>query len=226
MTIGIIGIKSGMTRVFESDGTSVPVTVVHAEPNRVAQVKSAESDQYEAVQVVSGSVKSKSVSQPMHGHFDKYGVRPGDCVHEFRLDAAPVEDSEKELSPGDELSIGQFFEGQVVDVTGDSKGKGFAGVIKRWNFQRQSMSHGVSLAHRAPGSIGQCQTPGKVFKGKKMAGHLGNEQVTVQNLRIVRLIPDRNLLLIKGAVPGPAGSHVFVKPAVKSGRQEPVVEES
>ncbi len=221
MTIGIIGVKSGMTRVFEPDGPSVPVTVVHAEPNRVVQIKSLDSDRYEAVQVVHGETSDKKVSKPMQGHFEKCEVSPGTCIREFRLDNDAVAVEERGLKPGDRLSVEQFFEGQTVDVTGVSKGKGFAGVIKRWNFQRQDMSHGNSLAHRAPGSIGQCQTPGKVFKGKKMAGHMGNERKTVQNLEVVRLIPDRNLILIKGAIPGPTGSHVVVRPAVKAGRQSP-----
>lgn len=218
MTIGIIGVKSGMTRVFETDGPSVPVTVVHAEPNRVVQIKSLESDRYQAVQVVHGETNAKHVSKPMQGHFGKSEVSPGTCVREFRLDGEAVADEERDLKPGDELSVEQFFEGQAVDVTGVSKGKGFAGVIKRWNFQRQDMSHGNSLAHRAPGSIGQCQTPGKVFKGKKMAGQMGNVQKTVQNLEVVRLIPDRNLILIKGAIPGPTGGSVVVRPSVKAGK--------
>lgn len=224
MTIGIIGVKSGMTRVFEPDGPSIPVTVVHAEPNRVVQIKSLDSDRYEAVQVVHGDASAKHVSKPMQGHFDKGDVSPGSCVREFRLDGEAVDEEERELKAGDELSVSQFFEGQSVDVTGVSKGKGFAGVIKRWNFQRQDMSHGNSLAHRAPGSIGQCQTPGKVFKGKKMAGHMGNERKTVQNLEVVRLVPDRNLILIKGAVPGPTGGYVVVRPAVKAGKQTPAQE--
>ena len=222
MAIGIIGVKSGMTRIFESDGTSVPVTVVHAEPNRISQIKSIDTDSYDALQVVHGIKKDKNVVKPMQGHLEKSGVAAGNHVHEFRLDARVVEDDEKsDHGLGDELSISQFFEGQVVDVTGTSKGKGFAGVIKRWNFQRQDMSHGNSLSHRSAGSIGQCQTPGKVFKGKKMAGHMGNSTVTVQNLKIVRLVADRNLLLIKGAVPGPTGGHVVVRPAVKFGKQKP-----
>lgn len=221
MAIGIIGIKQGMTRVFDSDGVSVPVTVIHAEPNRVAQVKREGSDNYDAVQLVHGTVKEKNTSRPMQGHFDKSSVTPGNCVREFRLNGLDTGEESKDPAQGDELSVSQFFEGQVVDVVGTSKGKGYAGVIKRWNFQRQDMSHGNSLAHRAPGSIGQCQTPGKVFKGKKMAGHMGNARVTVQNLKIVRLVEDRNLILVKGAVPGPAGGPVVVKPATKAGDQLP-----
>ncbi|MXW53901.1 MAG: 50S ribosomal protein L3 [Gammaproteobacteria bacterium] len=221
MAIGIIGIKQGMTRVFDSDGVSVPVTVIHAEPNRVSQVKREESDSYDAVQLVHGSVKEQKTSRPMQGHFDKSSVSPGDYVREFRMNGLGTGDESKDPAQGDELSVNQFFEGQVVDVVGTSKGKGYAGVIKRWNFQRQDMSHGNSLAHRAPGSIGQCQTPGKVFKGKKMAGHMGNARVTVQNLKIVRLVEDRNLILVKGAVPGPTGRQVIVRPAAKVSDQTP-----
>lgn len=221
MAIGIIGIKKGMTRVFDSDGVSVPVTVIHAEPNRVAQVKCGESDNYDAVQLVHGSPKEKKVSRPMQGHFEKSTVNPGDCVREFRMNGLSSEEESPSPKQGEELTVNQFFEGQVVDVVGTSKGKGYAGVIKRWNFQRQDMTHGNSLAHRAPGSIGQCQTPGKVFKGKKMAGHMGNVRVTVQNLTIVRLMEDRNLILVKGAVPGPAGGPVVVKPATKFSDQTP-----
>lgn len=221
MAIGIIGIKKGMTRVFDTDGSSVPVTVIHAEPNRVAQVKSEESDKYQAVQVVHGSRKEKKISKPLQGHFDKRSVIPGDCVREFRVNGLESDEESKNVEPGDELSVKQFFEGQVVDVVGTSKGKGYAGVIKRWNFQRQDMSHGNSLSHRSAGSIGQCQTPGKVFKGKKMAGHMGDARVTVQNLKIVRLLEDRDLILVKGAVPGPAGGRVVVKPATKAGVQSP-----
>lgn len=225
MAIGIIGIKKGMTRVFDADGTSIPVTVIHAEPNRVAQVKSAESDHYDAVQVVHGSKRENRIPRPMQGHFEKSSVSAGDCVREFRVTGSISEEETEGVEPGDELSVNQFFEGQVVDVVGTSKGKGYAGVIKRWNFQRQDMSHGNSLSHRSAGSIGQCQTPGKVFKGKKMAGHMGDTRVTVQNLKIVRLMEDRDLILVKGAVPGPTGGRVVVKPATKKGDQvAPVVE--
>ena len=221
MAIGIIGIKKGMTRVFDSDGVSIPVTVIHAEPNRVAQVKSDESDNYDAVQLVHGSSKEKKVSKPMQGHFEKSSANPGSFIREIRTNGLSSEEDSESPQLGDELSVNQFFEGQVVDVVGTSKGKGYAGVIKRWNFQRQDMTHGNSLSHRAPGSIGQCQTPGKVFKGKKMAGHMGNVRVTVQNLKIVRLVEDRNLILVKGAVPGPAGGPVVVKPATKASEQSP-----
>lgn len=226
MTIGIVGIKSGMTRVFAADGASIPVTVVHAEPNRITQVKTQESDSYKAVQVVHGVRQRKTGRhnkgvKPVLGHWAKSDTEGGDSMHEFRLDRHAVTSSDHKLELGEKLSVSQFFEGQLVDVTGTSKGKGFAGVIKRWNFQRQDMSHGNSLAHRAAGSIGQCQTPGRVFKGKKMAGRLGNVQTTTQNLEVVRLDLERNTILIKGAIPGATGSRVIVQPAIKHGVQTP-----
>ena len=212
MAIGVVGTKSGMTRVFTEDGDSIPVTVVHVEPNRVTQVKTAASDGYDALQVTTGSVKANRVSKPLAGHFAKANVEAGRGLWEFRIETSD------EVEAGNELDVRQFVEGQRVDVFGVSKGKGFAGAIKRWNFKSQDATHGNSISHRAPGSIGQCQTPGRVFKGKKMAGHLGNERVTVQNLTVVRVDAERNLLLIKGAVPGPAGGDVCVRPAVKGAR--------
>ncbi len=212
MAIGVVGTKSGMTRVFTDDGDSIPVTVVHVEPNRITQVKTAASDGYDALQVTTGSVKVNRVSKPLAGHFAKANVEAGRGLWEFRVEASD------EVEAGSELDVSQFVEGQRVDVFGVSKGKGFAGAIKRWNFHSQDATHGNSISHRAPGSIGQCQTPGRVFKGKKMAGHLGNERVTVQNLTVVRVDAERNLLLIKGAVPGPAGGDVCVRPAVKGAR--------
>ena len=216
MAIGVVGKKSGMTRVFTEDGQSIPVTVIHVEPNRVTQVKSADSDGYDAVQVTCGEVKASRVSKPLAGHFAKAGTEAGRGLWEFRVAEPP------ELAPGAELGVDQFAADQKVDVFGTSRGKGHAGVIKRWNFHSQDTTHGNSLSHRAPGSIGQCQTPGRVFKGKKMAGHMGNARVTVQNLTVVRVDSERGLLLVKGAVPGPAGADVCVRPAVKSvarGRQ-------
>jgi len=192
MAIGVIGTKSGMTRVFTDDGQSIPVTVIVATPNRVTQVKTEAADGYHAVQVTAGSVKSNRVPRPLAGHFAKARTAAGRGLWEFRLPAAPGED----LRPGAELGIDQFEKGQVVDVVGVSKGKGYAGTIKRWNFRSQDDSHGNSVSHRAPGSIGQCQTPGRVFKGKKMAGHMGNSRVTVQNLTVVDILPEKNLLLI------------------------------
>ena len=213
MAIGLVGRKSGMTRVFTEEGDSVPVTVIEVEPNRITQVKTPESDGYAAVQVTTGAVKQNRVSKPEAGHFAKSNAPAGRGLWEFRLEASGDDDA---LSVGGELGVDQFEAGQKVDVRGVSKGKGFAGAIKRWNFRGQDNSHGNSISHRAPGSIGQCQTPGRVFKGKKMAGHLGNAQVTTQNLEVVRVDAERNLLLIKGAVPGPAGGDVYIRPAVKA----------
>ncbi|MDR5867801.1 50S ribosomal protein L3 [Halomonas koreensis] len=212
MTIGLVGKKAGMTRVFTEDGASVPVTVIEVEPNRVTRVKSVESDGYAAVQVTTGSRKAKHLSKAEAGQFAKAGIEAGRSLMEFRLDEG-VEAPEV----GGELTVSLFEAGQRIDVTGTSKGKGFQGAVKRWNFRTQDNSHGNSLAHRAPGSIGMCQTPGRVFKGKKMAGQLGNERCTVQSLEVVRVDAERNLLLVKGAVPGATGSDVIVRSAVKAG---------
>lgn len=208
--IGLVGRKVGMTRIFTEDGISIPVTVVEVENNRVTQVKSVETDGYNAIQVTAGTKKASRVSKPEAGHFAKAGVEAGRGLWEFRLE------NNEEFAVGAELSVEIFNEIKKVDVTGTSKGKGFQGAVKRWNFRTQDMTHGNSLSHRAPGSIGQCQTPGRVFKGKKMAGHMGAERVTTQNLEIVRVDAERNLLLIKGAVPGATGGNVIVKPAVKA----------
>ncbi|GAA05184.1 MULTISPECIES: 50S ribosomal protein L3 [Photobacterium] len=208
--IGLIGRKVGMTRIFTEDGVSIPVTVVEVEANRVTQVKSVETDGYNAIQVTTGSKKANRVSKPEAGHFAKAGVEAGRGLWEFRLE------NSEEFAVGAELNVELFNDIKKVDVTGTSKGKGFQGAVKRWNFRTQDMTHGNSLSHRAPGSIGQCQTPGRVFKGKKMAGHMGAERVTTQNLEIVRVDAERNLLLIKGAVPGATGGNVIVKPAVKA----------
>ena len=210
MTIGLVGKKCGMTRIFTEDGASVPVTVVEVDPNRVTQVKTAETDGYTAIQVTTGAKKSSRMIKPEAGHFAKAKVEAGRGLWEFRTE----EDASFEL--GQLIGVDLFEQGQKVDVTGQSKGKGFQGGVKRWNFHMQDATHGNSLSHRAPGSIGQCQTPGRVFKGKKMAGHMGAEQVTVQSLEIVRVDAERNLLLIKGAVPGATGADVIVKPAVKA----------
>ena len=212
MTMGIVGRKCGMTRVFTADGDSIPVTVIDAQPNRITQVKTAETDGYRALQVTAGSRKASRVAKSEAGHFASAKVEAGDLNTEFRLD----DSDEGEFEAGNEIKIDQFEEGQKVDVTGTSIGKGFAGAIKRHNFSMQDATHGNSLAHRAPGSIGQNQTPGRVFKGKKMAGHMGNVRRTVQNLEVVRVDNERNVLLIKGAVPGHAGGKVIVRPAVKS----------
>jgi len=213
MAIGLVGRKSGMTRVFNEEGVSVAVTVIEAEPNRITQIKTDDTDGYAAVQVTTGAVKQNRVSKPAAGHFAKANTGAGRGLWEFR--SADLE----ELSVGGELSVGQFEPGQKIDVRGISKGKGFAGGIKRWNFSHQDNTHGNSISHRAPGSIGQCQTPGRVFKGKKMAGHMGAAQVTTQNLEVVQVDADKNLLLIKGAVPGPAGGNVYIRPAVKARKE-------
>jgi large subunit ribosomal protein L3 len=212
MAIAIVGRKCGMTRVFTDDGISIPVTVIEAEPNRITQVKNADTDGYNAVQVTTGSRRASRVAKPSAGHFAKAGVDAGRGLWEFRLDGA----GQEELAVGGELTVSAFESGQKVDVTGVSKGKGFQGGIKRWNFRSQDATHGNSLSHRSNGSIGQNQTPGRVFKGKKMSGHMGSARVTVQSLEVVRVDTERNLLLIKGAVPGATGADVIVRPAVKA----------
>jgi|TARA_B110000483_G_scaffold100822_1_gene123547 large subunit ribosomal protein L3 len=211
MTIGIVGIKRGMTRIFTEDGVAIPVTVIEATPNRITQVKSVDTDGYTAIQVTAGTVKPSRVKKPAAGLFAKASVEAGRSLWEFRTDDAA-------LSVGDSLTVEAFTEGQKVDVCGRSKGKGFAGVIKRYNFQMQDATHGNSVSHRAPGSIGQCQTPGRVFKGKKMAGHMGAARVTTQTLEVVKIDQENNLLLIRGAVPGAKGGDVIVTPAVKGAR--------
>ena len=210
MTIGIVGRKCGMTRVFTEDGASIPVTVIEAEPNRITQIKTDDTDGYMAVQVTTGARRASRVSKSQVGHFAKAGVEAGRGSWELR-----VEGLSEDLQVGGNITVEQFEAGQKVDATGTSKGKGFQGVIKRWNFSMQDATHGNSLSHRAPGSIGQCQTPGRVFKGKKMSGHMGAERVTTQNLEIVRIDAERNLLLIKGAVPGAPGGDVIIRAAVK-----------
>ena len=211
MTIGLIGRKRGMTRVFTEQGDSVPVTVIEVNPNRITQVKTVEVDGYSALQVTLGTKRNSLVTKPEAGHFGKAEVEAGEGLWELRLS----DDEGADLKAGAVLNVEQFETGQSVDVTGISKGKGFAGGVKRHNFSMQDATHGNSLSHRAPGSIGQCQTPGRVFKGKKMAGHMGDEQVTTQNLEVVKIDVERNLLLIKGAVPGANGGQVSVRPAVK-----------
>lgn len=215
MTIGIVGRKCGMTRVFADDGASIPVTVIEVEPNRITQVKSIESDGYQAVQVTVGSRRASRVNKPAAGHYAKANAEAGRGLWELRAKEGFEQDAGLEV--GGELTVAAFEVGQKIDVTGTSKGKGFAGGVKRWNFAMQDATHGNSISHRAPGSIGMCQTPGRVFKGKKMAGHMGAEKVTVQNLEVVRVDAERNLLLIKGAVPGAPGGDVVVRPAVKLG---------
>jgi large subunit ribosomal protein L3 len=196
--MGLVGRKCGMTRVFTDDGVSIPVTVIEAQPNRITQVKTVETDGYRALQVAAGSRKASRVSKPAAGHF------------------AAADGDKADFEIGAELRVDLFAEGQKVDVIGTSIGKGFAGTVKRHNFSMQDATHGNSLAHRAPGSIGQNQTPGRVFKGKKMSGQMGNVRRTVQNLEVVRVDAERNVLLIKGAVPGHAGGKVIVRPAIKA----------
>ncbi|PIE44424.1 MAG: 50S ribosomal protein L3 [Gammaproteobacteria bacterium] len=212
MAIGIVGRKAGMTRVFNDSGESIPVTVIEVQANKISQVKTDELDGYNAIQVSVGEKKTSHTNKAEAGHFAKAGITAGSFLCEFRTDGV----TEEVPGIGGELKVDQFEEGQLVDVIGQSKGKGFAGGVKRWNFRMQDATHGNSLSHRAPGSIGQCQTPGRVFKGKKMAGQLGAARVTVQSLRVVRVDQERNLLLIRGAVPGANGSSVVVKPAVKA----------
>jgi large subunit ribosomal protein L3 len=210
MTIGIVGRKSGMTRIFTDDGVSIPVSVIEVEPNRITQVKNVETDGYSAVQVTVGSRRASRVTKSEAGHFAKANAEAGRGMWELR------NDSQEAFEVGSQITVETFAAGQIIDVTGTSKGKGFAGGIKRWNFGMQDATHGNSRSHRVLGSIGQCQTPGRVFKGKKMAGHMGAEQVTVQNLEVVRVDVERNLLLVKGAIPGAPGGDVIVRPAVKA----------
>tara|TARA_B110000003_G_scaffold105420_1_gene107852 strand:+ start:1782 stop:2417 length:636 start_codon:yes stop_codon:yes gene_type:complete len=211
MSIGLIGTKQGMTRLFTPEGDSFAVSVVSVNPNTITQIKSQELDGYSSIQVTTGEKKEKHLSKPLAGHYKKGSVAPGNGLWEFKV---TLEDLEN-LEVGSQLNIDIFEEGQKIDVQGKSKGKGFAGTVKRWNFKMQDATHGNSISHRAPGSIGQCQTPGKVWKGKKMSGHMGDEKKTIQNLKIASIDSDNNLLLIKGAIPGPTGSNVILKPAVK-----------
>lgn len=210
MSLGPVGRKVGMTRVFDEQGASVPVTVLEMTANRVTQVKTKDTDGYEAVQVTFGSKKANRVNKTEAGHFAKAGVEAGSGLIEFAIEAG-------ELKAGDVIEVSMFEAGQLVDITGTSKGKGFAGTIKRHNFDSQRTSHGNSRSHRVPGSIGQAQDPGRVFKGKRMAGQYGNTKSTVQNLVVVRVDAERNLLLVKGAVPGSINSDVVVRPSVKAG---------
>jgi len=216
VSVGLIGKKCGMTRVFNEDGASVPVTVIEALPNRISQVKKIDKEGYSAIQVSSGSIKQSKINKALSGHFVSTKTKPGKNICEFRTSESNVD----EFKTGMELNVNIFKKGQKVDVSGKTIGKGFAGTVKRHNFSTQDATHGNSLAHRAPGSIGQNQTPGRVFKGKKMAGHMGNVRRTAQNLEIIDIDTEKNLLLIKGAVPGHPGSDVIVKLAVKYKDQE------
>lgn len=214
MSIGLVGKKKGMTRIFTENGESIPVTVIEVQPNRITQIRDADTDGYSAIQVTSGAKRASLVNRPAAGHYAKAGVEAGEGLWEFRLGEG--ESIAEDMTIGSEITVDRFESGQRVDVTGTSKGKGFAGVIKRHNFRTQDATHGNSLSHRAPGSIGQCQTPGRVFKGKKMAGHMGDERVTTMNLEVVRVDADRHLLMVRGAVPGAPGGHVLVRPSVKA----------
>lgn len=213
MSLGLLGQKLGMTRVFAEDGTSIPVTVLSVAANRVVQVKTQATDGYDSIQVTFGAKKANRVTKPLKGHYAKAGVEAGKALQEFPLTSEEVAN----FQAGATVTVEIFSAGQIVDVTGTSKGKGFAGAIKRHNFSSNRATHGNSVSHNAPGSIGQRQDPGRVFPGKKMAGHLGNVQVTTQNLEVVRVDAERGLLLIKGAVPGSKGGTVVVRPSVKAG---------
>jgi len=212
MTMGVIGRKAGMTRLFTDDGIAVPVTVIEVPPNRVSQIKTDERDGYRAVQVTVGARKASRINQPMAGHFRKAGVEAGNTLGEFRL----AEGEGGDLAPGQEITVGLFAVGQKIDVRGVTKGRGFAGTIRRHNFQGQDRSHGNSVSHRVPGSIGQNQSPGRVFKGKRMAGQMGNVNRCQQNLEVVRVDTERNLLLVRGGVPGPKGGRLMLVPSVKA----------
>lgn len=214
MAIGLIGRKIGMTRVFTDEGTSIPVTVIETTPNRVSQIKSLARDGYGAVQVTTGERRPSRVTKPAKGHFAKAGIEPGRRLQEFRFE----EEEGANISIASELKVALFKAGQKVDVTGVTRGRGFAGVVRRYRFGGGDASHGNSLSHRSPGSIGQCQTPGRVFKGKKMAGQMGNVRRTVQNLELVRIDEERHLLLVRGAIPGAPGGDVIVKPAAKANK--------
>jgi large subunit ribosomal protein L3 len=209
MSLGLVGRKVGMTRVFSEDGVSTPVTVIEVEPNRISQIKTVETDGYTAVQVVTGSRRANRVTKALAGHYRKAGVEAGRGAWEFRVDSVD------ELELGAEIKVDLFEQGQIVDVAGISKGKGFQGGVKRHNFTMQDATHGNSISHRSNGSIGQNQTPGRVFKGKKMSGHMGAANCTTQNLEVVRIDTDRNLVLIKGAVPGAKSGDVIIRPAIK-----------
>lgn len=212
MTLGLVGRKCGMTRIFQEDGTSTPVTVVEIKPNFVVCLKKPETDGYTAVQVTTGEANLSKLTKPLAGHYAKAEVKPGRGLYEFRVDA----DTLAGLSVGEPVTLSIFSAGQKVDVTGLSKGRGFSGVVRRWNFSQNFATHGNSLSHRTPGSIGQNQTPGRVFKGKKMAGHWGCEKNTIQNLEVVKVNLEQGFILIKGGLPGAPGGYLRIRPAVKT----------
>jgi large subunit ribosomal protein L3 len=214
MTVSLVGRKCGMTRVFTEDGESIPVTVVEVLPNRITQIKTRETDGYNAIQITTGARKRSRVNKPAAGHYAKANTEPGRGLWEFQIDKLDG------FSVGNEIKLDQFSEGQLVDVTGTSKGKGFAGTVKRHNFSMQDATHGNSLSHRGHGSIGQRQTPGRVFKNKRMAGHMGDVRKTIQSQRIVKIDFDRNLVLVRGVVPGAPGGDVIIRPAVKAKKKQ------
>ena len=210
MSLGLVGRKCGMTRVFTDDGLSIPVTVIEVRPNKITQIKTVASDGYDAIQVTKGQQKTSRLNKSQIGHMMKAGVETGRGYWEFRTDGLS-----ESFQLGATLTVDRFVDGQHIDVVATSKGKGFQGGVKRWNFAMQDATHGNSISHRAPGSIGQNQTPGKVFKGKKMSGQMGAKRVTTQNLKIVRVDPDRHLILVKGAVAGAPSGDVLIRPSVK-----------
>ena len=214
MAIGLVGRKCGMTRVFTEAGESIPVTVIEVLPNRITQIKSSDRDGYRAVQVTYGARRPQLVSKAAAGHYAKAGVAPGEALLEFRL----ADKEGAELAVGHEIKADLFAVGQVVDVTGTTIGKGFAGTMKRHNFAGHHATHGVSVSHRTPGSIGQRQTPGRVFQGKRMSGHMGVARRTTENLKVVEVDAERNLILVRGAVPGAEGGQVVVRPSLKAAR--------
>ena len=211
-TLGLVGRKAGMTRVFTDAGETVPVTVIEALPNRITQVRTVDTDGYRALQVAFGDRKPSHLNKAQTGHYAKVKVAPGESLVEFRLSG----EEGKDLQAGGELKVDLFSVGQIVDVTGTTTGKGFTGTMKRHNFAGGMASHGASVSHRVPGSIGQRQTPGRVFPGKRMSGHMGVVRRTIENLKIVRVDAERNLLLVSGAVPGAPGGQVIVRPSVKA----------
>ena len=210
-SLGLVGRKAGMTRVFTEDGKSIPVTLIEATPNRITQVKTVETDGYSAVQVTAGNKRAALLGKPLAGHYAKAKVEAGRGLWEFRVDAKDLGN----FQVGGEIKADIFSVGQIVDVQGVTKGKGFQGTIKRWNFKMGDATHGNSLSHRSPGSIGQRQTPGRVFPGKKMAGHMGSVQQSTQNLQVVKVDADKGLIAVRGAVPGAPGGNVVVRPGTK-----------
>jgi large subunit ribosomal protein L3 len=212
MTIGLVGRKCGMTRIFTDAGVSVPVTVIEVDPNRITQIKTLESDGYQAVQVTTGERRASRVTKAMAGHFGKAEVAAGRGVWEFRVGAEEL----ASYQVGGQIGVNLFATGQKVDVIGTSKGKGFQGGVKRWNFRTQDATHGNSVSHRVHGSTGQNQSPGRVFKGKKMAGHMGDVRVTVQGLEVISVDAEKSVLVVLGAVPGAIGYDVIVRPSVKA----------